>query len=681
MKLPIALSLAIACLLLSPALFAQKDHGITFFNVKPPDFSMANLQVDTSNGAVIIADVGKSYFEGNSKGWFSLVFEHKRRVRIIDKKGFDLASVSIPLYFSKNGESEERLESLKGITYNLEDGKVVESKLDKDNVFKEKSDDFHNVKKFTMPAVREGSIIEYSYIIRSDYLFNLQPWVFQDEYPRAWSEYQVTIPAFFKYVVLNQGYFPFHIKSNEEYQGHYTVRQQNNGVVEGTGFSKRDDIYEIPTSNKISKWVIKDVPAMKEEKFTSSVRNHLTRVEFQLAAYNFPGAPYKPVMGSWETLSMELLRDKDFGAELSASNNWMENDLKTVAQNTADKKAEAVAIYNYVKTNFKNKGNKGIYLSQPLKQTFKNKFGHVSDLNLLLTAMLMNRGFNSVPVILSTRAHGATNSIYPLINQYNYVISKLTIGTEAFLLDASQPYLGFNKLPVYCYNGAARVISSGTPIELLEADSISEDNYTSILLNADPANPLSWKGIVMSTVGYNESSNIRNSILEKGKDQYIKQVQDSYAGDIVAEDVQLSLLDKCDGPVKVQYALKIANNKSDVLYFSPMLNEGMKENVFKSSDRQYPVEMPSRINENYELRLEIPEGYAIDELPKSARVTFNENEALFEYLISKTEKEITLKTVLRFNRANFLKDDYESLRGFFDYIVKKHAEQIVFKKK
>ena len=77
------------------------------------------------------------------------------------------------MYKSTTFNAEEQLLSLKASTYNLVDGNVIETKLDKENVFKEVQDRNHSIRKFTMPMVKEGSIIEYSYTIESDFLFNL----------------------------------------------------------------------------------------------------------------------------------------------------------------------------------------------------------------------------------------------------------------------------------------------------------------------------------------------------------------------------------------------------------------------------------------------------------------------------------------------------------------------------
>ena len=61
---------------------------------------------------------------------------------------------------------------------------------------------------------------------------------------------------------------------------------------------------------------------------------------------------------------------------------------------------------------------------------------------------------------------------------------------------------------------------------------------------------------------------------------------------------------------------------------------GYKENLFAAAERRYPVEMPYQIDENYNFQIEIPEGYLVDEIPKSAKVSLNDGEGFFEYLIS-----------------------------------------------
>src|SRR5690242_1317409 len=175
------LSHVLVALMLSLSVCAQDKTDAKFGKVSPEDFTPKVYSIDSNANAVVIADVGSSKIVGNTKGWFSIEFKRYRRARLLNKNGFDIATEEIPLY--SDGKIEEKVSDIKAVTYNLENGKVVETKLDKDNIFKDKVSKNWIQKKFTFPNIKEGSIIEMEYTITSDYLFNLQPWTFQGDYP------------------------------------------------------------------------------------------------------------------------------------------------------------------------------------------------------------------------------------------------------------------------------------------------------------------------------------------------------------------------------------------------------------------------------------------------------------------------------------------------------------------
>ncbi len=673
--------LAFLCLTLCAFVNLQaQSKSYEFKKIKPADFSLEGITVDTSYGAIVLADVGKSSFEGNNKGWFTLVYKHQRRVRIINKNGFDIATVSIPLYHSTKSDDEERLESIKATTYNLVDGKVVETDLNKNDVFKEVQDRSHTLKKFTLPAVKEGSIIEYSYSISSDFLFNLQPWSFQGSYPRLWSEYELNLPQFFQYVFLSQGSKDFFIKDSKEKFQNFSIRETSRG--EYGSASNRDNVFNLSSTNTVSRWVKKDVPAIRQENFTSTVNNYIARIQFQMSGQQFPDMPYRDIMGSWPKLALELLKDKDFGAEIATDNQWLNETMASLNLNSKDSMEKVRAIYNYVQQNFSSKGMKGIYISQPVKETFKSKKGYEADMNMLLTLMLLRAGYKADPVILSTKSHGFPTETYPLIHQYNYVISKVWIGDKAYYLDASDRSLGFAKLPQFCYNGIGVSINLSPATEALYPDNLMEAKVTNVVLMNDEKNKNAWAGDLSSYLGYYESVDIRDEISEKGKEAYVNKLKESYTGDYAISDVKLGSLEDKDQVVLMKYNMKIdRGGENNLIYFNPMIKEGMKENYFKSAERNYPVELPFKMEETYIFKIQAPEGYVIDETPKSAKVTLNENEAVFEYIVVNTPTEVSLRTKLAIYKTLFMPNEYESLKNFFDYVVKKHAEQIVFKKK
>ena len=215
---------------------------------------------------------------GNSKGGFSLEFKRYTRIHILNKNAYDIAQIEIPIY--TNGGREEELVTLKAITYNLENGNVAETRLDaKSGVVKEKLTRNWVIHKFNFPAVREGSIIEVEYKLRSEYLSRLRPWEFQDRYPTLWSEYIVGMPEFLNYVSLTQGQQDFYIKDTRSKRESFAVDIPKTDVMQA-GMSDR---VTISAGLTFFRWVMKDVPALKEESYTSTIRNHVSKIEFQLS--------------------------------------------------------------------------------------------------------------------------------------------------------------------------------------------------------------------------------------------------------------------------------------------------------------------------------------------------------------------------------------------------------------
>ncbi|CAN5318661.1 hypothetical protein BH11BAC6_BH11BAC6_10770 [soil metagenome] len=91
--------------------FAQESPSIKFGKINAADFIINSPVVDSNANAVVIADIGTCEFEGNNKGWFSLVYTEHKRIKIINKNGFSEADINIGLY--KSGDAVEKLTELK----------------------------------------------------------------------------------------------------------------------------------------------------------------------------------------------------------------------------------------------------------------------------------------------------------------------------------------------------------------------------------------------------------------------------------------------------------------------------------------------------------------------------------------------------------------------------------------
>jgi len=643
--------IALSCLILAGlCAHAQDKLAVKFGKVIPRDFTVNADALDSTAGAVIVADFGTAIGMVNSRGGLFVEFRRSTRIRILKRTGFDAATITIP--FQTSGAVPERIDGLRASTYNLEDGKVVETDVDSKSIFMNKVSKGLTEEKFTFPSLKEGSIVEYSYTLTSPLTTNLQPWTFQGKYPCLWSEYQVDIPDAFKYVVLSQGYLPFTISTmdNNAHKTNY-------------------------------RWVIRNVPPLREEPYTTALSNYVAKVEFQLTGIQFPSGMYKDMLTKWTDISEQLLNSEEFGADLDSHNSWLDDDLKSITNGAVNDLDRAKKIYAYIRDSFTCVFHSSAVLSQPLRTVYRNRSGNDADLNLLLTAMLIHQKIGAEPVILSTRSHGFSNDVYPQLNRFNYVISRVTIDSSVYYLDASEPWLGFGRLPARCYNGNARVVSKeASSLVNLSADLMLEATKTVVFITNDEKGGLTAQ--LQSLPGYNEAAEVRQNVKEQGKQSFLKKLQTSYSDDVVVSDLELDSLRMPDWPLGVGYSLRLPfDTKADVYYFNPMLAEGFRENPFKAAERAYPVEMPYAVDKTYIMSMDIPAGYVVDELPKSAKVLLNTDEGYYEYIISKDDQQIQFRSRIQLVKANYQPEDYASLRDFFAFVVKKESEQIVFKKK
>jgi len=641
--------------------FSQnKRPDMTFGNVKVSDFSPQYYPVDSSAGAVYLFDAGTSHFEGDKRNVFSVIYERHARIRVLKKSAFDIATIKFNVY-DHDFWHEQEIKKIEVVTYNLENGHIVSTELDQGSVFKERNGDNVN-QKFTFPNIKEGCIIEFDYIISSPGIRYLFPWRFQGEYPRLWTEYAVKVPQFYHFVLLKRGFLSFDIDSiNIAYKKYRSL-----------------DFFTIDADEVQHTWAIKNAPALKEESNTTTTDNYVSKIEFQLVSVNYPNQTVDTAMYNWGETSKRLMNNNNFGKQLGDDNKWLKDDISEAGNAPAASLPMARAIFNYVKHNYSCTDSAGLYLSQDLKKTYRDRKGNVADINILLAAMLKNNGFHVNPVILSTRSNGIANSDYPILRQYNYTLVQVLINDTLFLLDASNGLLGFGVLSGECYNGNAIVVSEDDPgIVNLSADSLKESKLTSVFLtNTD--NGLS--GGSVSTLSNMSSFSLRKNLAAKGgANGYFNDLKKNIPFDINISNTSIDSLTDPDHPVTIKYDLDF-KPAGDIIYFAPLIAEALKENPFKAANRLYPVERPYCEDNTFTLNMEIPRGYKVEEIPRSAKVMLNENDGIFEYIIAANASRIQLRCRVVIKKANFLPDDYQNLRDFFAFIVKKEAEEIVFKK-
>ena len=614
---------------------AQKKSFSKPGKITLEDFDPIRSKVIDSNvNAVVLSDVGSTNFIGDKRNWFSYVFKKTTRIKIINQKAFDLATVKVRLYGT---DWPDKLSEVQGTTYNLENGKVVESRFNPQEVYEDKLVKGVSEKRFTMPAVKEGSIVEYTYTVTSYHYHRLPTWFFQYlQYPCLYSEYEIAIPTALSYIIAQHGADSFFLKKSTREKLSYSMQDVNVSAL----------------ANRHT-WVMKEVPAFKLEPFIYSPSDYLDKIEFHLSqTYN--GRDLHNIMTSWDEATNELLNDSRFGAAIPPDDFSNLVNIAAKANNDATQPLESAKnIYSYIRDNFTCIEDNDIYARHDLYDVNKNKKGSVAEINLLLIALLRHKAIIADPVILSTRSYGSNPADYPVLDKMNYVVCRALINGETFYLDATRPLLAFGRLPLECYNGHARIISKNLGASVFfQADSIKEQKTTFVTITNESKGGI--RITYQSLPGLFKSDEIRKQVRESGPKKFFDNFKNLYGTGLQMTRTAIDSLNKVEYPVRIFCEWQADETNNDIVYFSPVIESFFSKNPFKSAERIYPVHLPYPINEEYVLSMQIPAGYEVDELPKSVKVNFNGDEGFFQYLIQNDGSTIQLRSRVELNRLFLL---------------------------
>ncbi|MCB2379688.1 DUF3857 and transglutaminase domain-containing protein [Hymenobacter sp. BT635] len=653
---------------------------IKFGKIDEKDLTGANFVADSAAEAVVLCDFGRSRFEPTEDG-FRTVFERVTRIKILKKSGYDWATVRVPLY--KKDSQTEKLVNLKGFTYNLVNGQVVKEKLATEAVFTEQHSVNNFSRKFTLPNVREGSVIEYTYVINSDFIFNFQDWQFQHSIPTRWSEYRAAIPEYFDYKMLMGGYEPLTVQEREETNTQYTVRWSRSQLADPTSNVHASGSAAVMARVTNHRWAMKDVVALRSEPFMTTARDYVSRIEFELAGIKWPDEPYKSVANTWEKINQSLLDDDNFGAQLKRGGFLKEQTTALVAK-YPDVPQRIAAVHELVRKSVKYNGTDQFYSTSTLRHSYDQHSGSAADVNLLLIALLRDAGVPANPVLLSTRDHGMINEAVPLLSKFNYVVAHVALpeGKEMFV-DATEALVPCGMLPPRCLSGTGRLIMPKAHesrwINLNPSQRILQ--YRQVQLTMDERGGYTGK-IHQEHSGYAALSS-REKLQKSGEKKYMEEVASSHEGWTIPKFAfkEREVLTK---PLAVDYEFVVAGSDAPVstIYMNPMRQFSEEKNPFHHETRRFPVDFGAQVDETVMMTITLPAGYQAEELPKPAVVELPDNGGRFTYTVQDTgQGTVQIASRMSLRKPMYSAEEYGFLREFYSRMLAKQAEQIVIKKK
>lgn len=645
------LTLTLVCAITSKVL--SQNFSTEFGKISKDEYELKTYSKDPNAEAIVLFNIGDSHFIQQEYD-FDLVFEQQKRIKILTDAGMKYAEIEIPFY--REGNVFEKINKLEAYTYNYKDGVVTRTAVDPKNIHDEKINDNWSVRKFAMPDVKEGSIIEYRYKLSTQYLFNLRDWYFQDKIPTVYSKYIVQMIPFYEYTYVLQG--TTKLDSYKTYS--------EDGLDHQFGSVNYKDF--------IHEFIMNDVPAFNDESYITSVEDYIMKIDFQLSKIKPTYGGGRDIITTWPDLIKDFENNSDFGKFITKCEKLAPKIIDIKKLETKPLRERFEEVMSFVKFNFKWNGHNSKYASKSPASFEKDKFGNAADINLFTVGLLNAVGIDAYPVLISTRKNGKVNTDYPYFHYFNYALIYARFDNINVLTDATDIYCSSYRIPERCINERGLLVkqNANKDVYWLELKN-TLPTQTTTKINMHIENDELKSSVGISANEYNavsfkeEIGNDTEKLLEylKKKNYHVDKEHVSISD--MTENSKLYIFE-----FQPDNTTEIINGK---IYISPFLNEPMKANPLKQETRTYPVDMIYPWRDAYFTTIEIPEGYKVEFVPENFKV---ENDLVeMNYIINQTNNKLEITFTNFFKKAVYPAEVYSKIKYYMNQMVKKGNEKIV----
>jgi Domain of Unknown Function with PDB structure (DUF3857) len=636
------LTLVFSALLLFLLTTAQ-DKIPKYGNIDKADLEMKDCDFDPGAEAVELLDVGEVQYQYiQNVGWQSEA-TYRIRMKILKASAMHRAEIKIR-YYSKNRYQE--VSGINGESYNLDAaGNIMETKMEKKAVFNKAIDKEYSEVSFALPEVKIGTVFEYKYkMTRKSYSY-IPAWAFQQSIPVKYSAYNVIIPEYFQFTVQT------------------TARQS---------IEKKDDRRNTGDG---AWYIMRNIPGLKDEPYSSGRKDYLQRVEFQLSKIVTPSY-YEEVRTTWPKIIKELEENDYFGGAIK-KNIKGTNDLDVQLKTAKSIKEKVQLVYNYVQKNMQWNDEEGIYSDNGIKDAWDKKNGNIADINFILIRLLRDADIDAKPLIASTKDNGAINTVYPFLRQFNCVLAYVADGDERYIMNAADKYNPFNLVPYdVLYTNALVVDKDGGALVGLNSDKkFTNSIYFSAAVEAD--------GKISGTATLNSSGyarNIRMSVYKKDK---LKEMIEDNEGVTIKAD-SISVNNEKDELLPLEQKIQFSGNmqtSGEYLFLPYNLFTGIGKNPFIEENRVMDIDFSFPKNYTVTGSFALADNYIVNELPKNTKMIMPDTSIVLTRMIQQDDNIISFRFTLNFTAPGYNAEGYPYIKEFFKKMYEIMDERIVLKKK
>lgn len=670
---------AFLLLFLSPvhsqqATTATIEPNLKYGKPSKEELSLTSYAPDTTATAIYLFHQGQSDFVYHDG--FQLTTEHWVRIKILKPQGVSYADVSVPYYSpTDRDEGQERASDIEGCSYNMENGKCIKTSMKRESISFERINNLYKMLKFSLPAVKEGTVIEYHYKLYSDYFSHIDNWMMQEELPMLYNQYKITIPHVFIYNIELRGKDYIQVKQRDS-SIHATERE--GGSVGGV--SK-----DFTVSAQETTFTSRNLPAIRQdEPYCWCPEDYKVQVSFDLQGTQFTPNEYKPYSQKWEDVDNQLLKPENtqFGKYLSFTNPFRP-ETKQAYNSEMSFEEKIICAFQILKKKMAWNGRYQLY-SKELEKVIPKGNGSNADLNFILISILKDFGLEAYPVVLSRRSSGMLPYNFPSLQKLNtFIVAVYDINKQKYVfLDGSMDVPALNILPLELSVNKARILSPKVKEEKKWVNVMALADNKSFMKIEARMEGNQVKGH-RSTILYGQEA-VEYQANEKHKQDSIVLAPESNASQknkLTVTNLKVKKQENDWALIEEEFDFVLQTDQTDShLYINPMLFPQLKSNPFIQTERVLPIEFPYPYKFTMLTTLTLPEGYEVEETPQPQVIRTQGDGLQCKYMIQRQGNTISLNYIFHLKEPIFLTEQYKQLQELWTKAIEKNNALIVLKK-
>ncbi len=657
------------------AVTAQGEVNMKFGKPTKEEMQMTVYAPEPDADAVVLCRLTDVSYTIQSSGYF-VDYREKFRIKVLRPSGVRHATVTVPCIINEQqkgtvsvvkrrltlnafgggdmfnddetGSStstlsdnyiDESVEDLKATAYNLVDGKVVKSRLKSSDVVNEKVSDELRLVRFTVPDVREGTVIEYEYCLHSELFYQLHDWYAQCEIPVAFARLDMVIPTYLIYNIEEQG----------------IQRLTGTCVTNSMRYKLESDPLAAPkvVNTNHYTYVGRQLKGLPKDDYVWTINNYCAGITAELKTFCLPTTMHMPYVTTWEQVDRILLEDPDLGGQ-QADHSPLRDELTAAkVADIADEQQRAAAVCQVVLGKMKWNGKYSLW-PQSTKETMKAGGGSNADINMLLIQSLRDAGLKAAPVVLRERDKGMLPYNFASIHKLTTFVVGITLSNgKTCCVDASSGGGYLNVLPEVLLVDRARLVSKERVSPWVNLQQLSRSQITTVVDGTLTADGM-FKGTQTTLLKGNAALAYNQ---QKGQTQaFVAEVKDEGT---------------------FEHQCEVSGGTISML---PFVTPPLPENPFTAEKRTMPVEFPSQKTHQIVVNITLPDGYQLVEQPEQVSATTPDKGVSGRMMVSGLSGKVQVKYELSINKVAHADKNYDELRGIFDLLSKRSQQKLTFRK-